>query len=156
MSDINRRDFVRATVALACLGCACDVLSAATTAPAGSPSGGKTVDVGPLADFSKDGVSDKWAKNEKFFIIRQDGKLYASSSVCTHRRTILKVKDGEIVCPAHGSHFSGQGVPTKGPAKYPLYRYAISQNDAEHVIVDKSKQFEEKDWENERAFIKLD
>ena len=151
MSELNRRQFVIASVSAAC---ACAL--AETCMAAGPTTGSSTVDIGTLADFTKDGVTDKWARTEKFFVIRNERKLYASSSTCTHKRTTLRVRNGEIACPAHGSKFSLMGVPTKGPAKSPLYRYAISKDARGHLIVDKTKQFDEKDWDKPDAFLKLD
>ncbi len=156
MSELNRRDFVKATVALACACCSCELLAAdAATAPAAT-TGAKTVDVGAMSDFSKDAVSDKWAKTDKFFIIRHEGRIYAPSSICTHKRNTLKLKEGTITCPAHGSKFTELGVPTKGPAKIPLYRYKITKDEKGNLVVDKTKQFDEKDWEQEGAFVKVD
>ena len=45
------------------------------------------------------------------------------------------------------------GTSTKGPAKGSLYRYAISVNADGDIIVNKEKQFAEKEWEQEGAFI---
>ncbi len=50
------------------------------------------------------------------------GEFKAFSAVCTHQGCIVAaVKDGEIVCNCHGSHFSiTDGSPVSGPAKQPL------------------------------------
>lgn len=50
------------------------------------------------------------------------GTFKAFSSTCTHAGcTVGSVKDGEIVCPCHGSHFSIEDGSVKtGPAKKPL------------------------------------
>src|SRR5205823_8902419 len=120
MSEVNRREFViLATAAVA--GCAmCDFASAAA---ATQPAGG-TVEVGAKSDYAKDGVFDKFAKDQKIFVIRNEGKIYATTATCTHRRATLKLgKDGTITCPNHGSKFSNYGTPTKGPAKISLIRY---------------------------------
>ena len=151
MSDLNRRQFVIATVSTVC-ACAMGEICAA----AGPTSTATTIDIGTPADYAKDGVTDKWSKTDKFFVVRNEGKLYAPSAICTHKRNTLRVKEGQIYCASHGSKFSLMGVPTKGPAKSPLYRYAITKDSKGHLIVDKTKQFDEKDWDKADAFLKLD
>ena len=46
------------------------------------------------------------------------GDFKAFSAVCTHQGCVVKeVKDNEIICPCHGSHFSAEdGEPVAGPA----------------------------------------
>src|SRR4051812_24838940 len=112
MSEMNRRQFVTLTVAAAAGLCAaCECASAAEPAPK------KTgpFDVGPKTDFAKDGVIDTWTKSERILVVRHEGRIYACNSTCTHKNAAVKVKDGEIVCLSHGSRFSVQGTPTKGP-----------------------------------------
>jgi Rieske Fe-S protein len=79
--------------------------------------------------------------------------VYAMSSRCTHKGTTVGMKDGKIRCPAHGSVFSEQGTPTGGPAKSALTRFGISLNDKGHLIVDRSKQFSEQQWDDPAAFV---
>ncbi len=167
--DLNRRQFVAATAALACATVACECCAAEAEADAKdkeqkeekedkenkSKPQSKSVDAGALTEYAKDGITDKFAKADKVMLIRHEGKLYAPSAICSHKRCTIKVKDAVLTCPCHGSKFTNLGVPTKGPAKVPLFRYAISTNDKGNVIVDKTRQFEEKEWETDGAFIKV-
>jgi len=109
--------------------------------------------VGTLADYAKDGVFDKHLKTDKVIVVRNSDKVYAMSSRCTHKGTTVGMKDGKIRCPAHGSVFSEQGTPTGGPAKSALTRFGISLNDKGHLIVDRSKQFSEQQWDDPAAFV---
>jgi nitrite reductase/ring-hydroxylating ferredoxin subunit len=99
------------------------------------------VDVGPLEQFSRDGVYDQWADAKGFFVIRQGGRLHALSATCTHRRYDLEAKGYQLVCPKHGSLFTASGQVIKGPATIPLPRFAIRLSPSRNVIVDPGRQF---------------
>lgn len=149
--ELNRRDFVVASVAAACAGCLVDCTSAAPATP-DKKSG--PVDVGTREDYPKDGtINDKLTKSDRTIIVRDEGKIYAFNSTCPHRNAPVKADGNEIRCPSHGSKFSIHGTVTKGPARRSLTRYAISLNDKGHILVDKSKQFEEKHWDDDGASI---
>jgi Rieske Fe-S protein len=155
MSEINRRDFVAAAAVTVC-GCMlageafADAPKAADTPKASAPT---AIDVGTKADYPKDGVTDKWAKSQRILVVRNEGKIYAPTATCTHKNCALKNKGGDIACGCHGSKYTLMGVPIKGPAKFPLHRYGISIDDKGHLIIDKSKQFEEKHWDDAGASV---
>jgi cytochrome b6-f complex iron-sulfur subunit len=163
--EMNRRNFVAlATVtaaAAAAATCACDSAMAADAADSKSkppPPNVGTVNVGKKSKYDKDGVSDEFAKKNRVLVVRHEGKIYAPTATCTHKNCAVKLKENaskekEIVCPCHGSKFTVQGTSTKGPAKGSLYRYAISVNADGDIIVNKEKQFAEKEWEQDGAFI---
>jgi nitrite reductase/ring-hydroxylating ferredoxin subunit len=162
-TEMNRRKFViLATVAAAstaCAACFAEAADAPTTAE-GKKEEGKppppnkgTVNVGKKTKYAKDGVSDEFAKSNRVLVVRHEGKIYAPTATCTHKNAALKLKDGNIVCPNHGSRFSVQGTSTKGPAKGSLYRYGISVNADGDIIVNKEKQFAEKEWDKEGSYI---
>ena len=146
MSELNRREFVAATAA-----CAFCIFGAETEALAQS---GGTVDIGMPADFPAGKISDKFLKPNGLLVVNNDGRIYAMSSRCTHKAANVVIKDGNIRCPSHGSTYSKQGTPTGGPAKAALFRFAIKLNDKGHLIVDKSKQFGEKEWDKPEASVK--
>ena len=154
MSELNRRQFVVAAV-VAGAACACggETLAADEKNPPPSPE--KIVDVGSIDEYAKDGVSDKFGKSNRILVIRHEGKIYAPTATCSHKNCLVKLKGENLACPCHGSRFTLDGVPTKGPAKYPLYRYGITKDDKGHLIVDKTKQFEEKQWDEAGAFVKV-
>jgi Rieske Fe-S protein len=152
MSSLNRREFVLAASAAAC---ACAICGNAEELFAAPPAGGK-VDVGTLADYAADGVSDKFLKApNKLLVVRSGDRIYAMNGICTHKACVVKVKDNAIKCPCHGSQFSPQGTVAAGPAKASLFRYKIEQNDKGRLVVDKSKQFGEKQWEDPASFVKV-
>lgn len=158
---LNRRSFLASAAAV---GCACAIGCPYAGAADAKDADTAQVDIGTAADFPKDGPYDKFAKKpNSLIIVREGGKLYALTSVCTHKKKQLKVDEGEIVCTAHDSPFDNQGIPKpktkegdETPAKDPLDRFAISRNSEGHLIVDKSKRFEKGKWEEAGSFVKLD
>jgi nitrite reductase/ring-hydroxylating ferredoxin subunit len=156
MPEVNRREFITAaTVAAAGIalfgGCPGLCLAAR-----GRATPGKT-DAGPLADFKADGVFDKFANTNDFFVIRENGKLFAVSALCTHQGEHLRAKQTEFFCPKHDSTFAFDGEVKPGnKARRSLPRHAISLDDKSHVIVDTTQSFEEKRWDDPASFIKLE
>lgn len=148
MSEMNRRSFVAATAAsVALVVLNEDLLAQATTAPAGG-----VVDIGVPGDFAAGSVSDKFSKTEKVLVAHKDGKIYALTAVCPHRKATVGVKDGAFYCPSHKSMFDITGKVTGGPATSGLTRHAIKLDDKGHLIVDKSKSFEEAQFNDPGAF----
>jgi Rieske Fe-S protein len=163
-AELNRRDFVATAAALAAAVTACtccggaEALAETPSTPGGgnAPSvTGNKVDAGPMTTYAKDGIWDNFAKSNRVLIVRAGDKVYAPSATCTHKSCAVRLKSpGQLACPCHGSKFDSTGKPQGGPAKASLLRYAVSIDDNQHLIVDKSKQFGEKEWDNEGASVK--
>jgi cytochrome b6-f complex iron-sulfur subunit len=49
-------------------------------------------------------------------IIRDDGGIYAVSTICTHLGCVIKPAATGFECPCHGSKFALNGDVIKGPA----------------------------------------
>jgi nitrite reductase/ring-hydroxylating ferredoxin subunit len=155
MSELNRREFV---IAAACAAGACMLCGVAGTAEAAdAPAAGSAtiVDAGPLTDYAKDGTYDKLAASKKVLLVRDGGKMYAMSAICTHKMGIVKLNGGTLECPKHHSKFANDGKVSKGPATAALFRHGISKNDDGHIIVDTSKKFGEKEWDKEGASLSV-
>jgi cytochrome b6-f complex iron-sulfur subunit len=154
-AEMNRRDFVVAT-AVAGVGLA--VLGSESLQAQGQPAGSATkIDIGTIADYPSDGVSSKFAKKPSgaIMVAREGDRIYAFTSICTHRQCVVEVKGDNLACPCHKSTFGKDGKVLSGQAKASLFRHAISKNDAGRLIVDKNKQFGEKQWEDEGAYVKV-
>lgn len=143
--ETNRRTFLTVSAGAIVLAVCSEDLLAATA-----------VDVGDVKSFDKDGVFDSFARSNKLLIVREGNTLYAMSAMCTHRGCMVKKKSEGLVCPCHGSTFENNGKPTKDPAKAALFRYAISINDDQHVIVDRSKVFGEREWDKKEASVTIE
>jgi cytochrome b6-f complex iron-sulfur subunit len=155
---MNRRDFVTtAAAAAAGLG----VLGAAGGTPAAmgqattQPAAGAGLDVGPKSGYVKDGPVTTWVHTNHVIVMRQDGKLFAMTSKCTHKHCDVKDAGGSLHCPCHNSNFAYDGSATDGPATRggPLPRFGISVNDAGNVIVDTKKVFKQDQWTDPASFV---
>src|SRR5947209_8556997 len=98
MADMNRRDFLAAAAALTCACALCPSIAHAEDdedddAPKAAVIPGEKVDVGPLANFAKDGGVDKWNKDHNVLIVRDKGKLFALTAVCSHKKYLVKLAD---------------------------------------------------------------
>jgi len=153
MDQMNRRDFVKAAVAAAA-ACACISCPLSSEALAG-PGAGGTIDVGTLTDYPTDGTISNKFLSRRIAVIRNGGKIYATTAICTHKQSVLKINGNEFVCPKHGSHFSIDGTATHGPAKNSLVRFEITKNDAGHLIVNTAKSFPEKSWSDPASFVSV-
>ena len=153
MPDPTRRSVlvIAAAAACACACAGCPLLSLAAPARRAG-----AVDVGPLKDFTNEGVTDRWAASDGFFVVSRGGRVFAVSSHCTHKKVQLvpAKNDTGFKCPRHGSTFDAAGHVTKSPARKPLPRFAIRPNDAGHLVVDPGSQFAENDWDDPAAFVR--
>ncbi len=111
-----------------------------------------TVDIGTVADFKDDGVYDALARTDRLLVFKADGKIFAASSICTHKSCVVRKIEGNLACPCHGSSFDNAGYPAGGPARLPLVRYAL-RVEAGRILVDKTKSLPEKKWESPEASV---
>jgi nitrite reductase/ring-hydroxylating ferredoxin subunit len=153
MSEINRREFIAAAAATAtCAFCHCQTALAQTTAPATIPSA-KTVDVGPKSDYAADGMHDKFIATDHIVVTRESGKIFASSSKCTHQGADVRIQGTQLYCPKHKALFSAEGARVSGPPKTSLPRFGIRLDSNGHLIVDLSTQFPEAKWADPASFV---
>jgi nitrite reductase/ring-hydroxylating ferredoxin subunit len=164
MSDeINRRGFLAAAVAATCACSLCPMVRADDSDEDNDEDPPKPLPKGPVAagsltDYAKDGPYDTLAKDKQIILVRENGKLYAMTALCTHKQFIVKTKDNVFFCPKHSSRFDLDGKPAPkpngkmGPAKKPLTHFAISADASGKITVDTSQSLAETD---PKAFIKL-
>jgi len=149
VSRYPRREFLAlASGCLLCGGAGSSAARAATDRP---------IDVGTLADYPKDEISEKFIQHD-LFVIRHRGKLFACTAVCPHKANYLLLdpqNPGRIICSGHESKFSPEGVPTSGPARRALVRYGISADDKGRVRVDTSREFQAAQWEDGKCFLAI-
>jgi nitrite reductase/ring-hydroxylating ferredoxin subunit len=154
MTQMNRREFV---AAMACAACMCG-LGGAGELLADTPASGTTLDVGPKSNYTADGITDTWMKApNKVAVIRHAGRIYAITTVCTHRGSIINAENNSTFeCPRHHATYDIAGNVTQGPAKVALVHYAISVNGDGNIIVDKTKSFTATQWDDPNSFVKVE
>ena len=69
-------------------------------------------------------------------LILQGSIVSAHSVICTHRGCLVAESSNQLVCPCHGSVFSGaSGAVIQGPAQTPLATFKVAQVGNEIYIV---------------------
>ena len=115
--------------------------------------------IGYPDDFESGKVDLRFKKQYKVWIVRDDEKIIALSTVCTHLGCTPNWQETErkFKCPCHGSGFRASGINFEGPAPRPLERYKISLGNDGQIIVDKTKSFkyEKGEWNREESFLKV-
>jgi nitrite reductase/ring-hydroxylating ferredoxin subunit len=154
--DLNRRDFVSAAaMTAAALAAAVTIRPAAALGQAATQPSTTTIDVGQKSDYTKDGVTATWEDNHHILVVRQNNRIYAMSSKCTHRGCALADTGDHLNCPCHNSDFQYNGEVIDGPAKRALDHYAISIDDSGHLQVDTSKKFAKAKYDDPASFVSV-
>lgn len=121
---LNRREFLLLTTGLVA-GCK----------TAGGGGSAHTVNAGSVGNYGSDGVYNNF-RDQGFFVIRRDEKLFALSAICTHRNCkLIAEPDRSFYCKCHGSTFDPNGRVTEGPAKLDLPILPIFTNEQGQLIV---------------------
>ena len=108
-------------------------------------------------DYEINKVSERFKDSNGVWIVRDTGKIYALSTVCTHLGCTPNwlESDNKFKCPCHGSGFYKTGINFEGPAPRPLERFKITLNDEGEIIVDKTQKFQQEkgEWRDPESFI---
>ena len=86
------------------------------------------------------GVSTRWTKEQRVWIVRTEDGIYALWARCTHLGCTPNWFQAEnrFRCPCHGSNYTPAGDVIAGPAPKPLYRCAIRLLASGEILIDKS------------------
>lgn len=105
------------------------------------------------------GVSEKFKKQFRVWVVREADKLYVLEAKCTHLGCTPNwlASEGKFKCPCHGSGFTPEGINIEGPAPRPLERFKVALDDDGQIIVDESTRFrgERGEWDKPGAFLKV-
>ena len=103
------------------------------------------------------GISERFKKKFRIWIVRELDKMYVIEAKCTHLGCTPNwmASEGKFKCPCHGSGFAPDGVNTEGPAPRPLERFQVTLAEDGQIIVDQSKRFrgERDEWSKPGAFV---
>ena len=110
-------------------------------------------------DFESGKVDLRFRKSHNVWIVRDDEKIIALSTVCTHLGCTPNwlETDRKFKCPCHGSGFRSSGVNFEGPAPRPLERFKITLADDGQIIIDKNSKYQQEkgQWTDPEAFLKV-
>ena len=105
--------------------------------PPATPDGAFVANSSELKEGQVKIIEVNTAKNQypAFSFSRLNGKVYAVSIICTHAGCKVVVEKTELVCNCHLSIFSPfDGAAQSGPARLPLTRYVVSEQDGKIYI----------------------
>ncbi len=127
---IDRRQFLLLTAGFAA-GCKAVHDGGGTT----SAKPERTISAGPASNYATDGVYSNF-RDQGFFVVRRDGRLFALSAICTHRNCKLSAEpDRSFYCKCHGSTFAPDGHVTQGPARRDLPVFFTSTDESGQLLV---------------------
>ena len=110
-------------------------------------------------DFESGKVDLRFKKKYNVWIVRDDQKITALSTVCTHLGCTPNWLETErkFKCPCHGSGFRSSGINFEGPAPRPLERFRIILSNDGQILVDKTKsyKYEKGEWNRTESFLKV-
>jgi cytochrome b6-f complex iron-sulfur subunit len=118
-----------------------------------------TFKAGFPSEYTIGEVSERFKKEHRVWIVREEDGFYALFAKCTHLGCTprwLKV-DEKFKCPCHGSGFRKSGINFEGPAPRPLERYRVALNEEGQLIVDMgvTYRYEKGDWDKPGAFLRV-
>jgi nitrite reductase/ring-hydroxylating ferredoxin subunit len=132
----------------------CLLCGAAGMAPARAATD-RPIEIGTMADYPKDVISEKYIQHD-IFVIRHQGKVFACTAVCPHKASFLLLDPKDptrIICSSHDWKFTPEGLPLRPPARRPLVRYAIAVKENDRIWVDTSRQFQPAQWDDAACFL---
>ncbi|MGR3176262.1 MAG: QcrA and Rieske domain-containing protein [Candidatus Scalindua sp.] len=105
------------------------------------------------------GVSERFKKQFRVWIVREVDKIYVIQAKCTHLGCTPNwlASEGKFKCPCHGSGFTPDGVNIEGPAPRPLERFKVALTEDGQIMVDESVRFrgERGEWDKPGAFLSV-
>jgi cytochrome b6-f complex iron-sulfur subunit len=125
-----------------------------------------TFEIGSIDDFASATdpdaygvimVESKWKTEHRFFVIREQSRIYSIFARCTHLGCTVNWFQGLRIfkCPCHGSQFHSNGVNFAGPAPRPLDRHKIFMNARGNLVVDTSIVLDIDEFERLKAYIAI-
>ena len=133
----SRRRFVAMAGATAAVGAALGLLAATlrSVVPEVLYEPPRRFPVGRPADYPPGSVT--FVAERRLFVFNTAEGFHCVSAVCTHLGCTVNHVEGEgFACPCHGSTFHADGRVCRGPAAWPLARFAITISRRGELFVD--------------------
>ena len=111
----------------------------------------------PPDAFGVISVDSRFKQEHRFFVVREDTRIYALFARCTHLGCTVNWFPGMRIfkCPCHGSEFHANGKEFAGPAPRPLDRLKINLDSEENILVDTRVVFTAQEFEEKKVYIEL-
>lgn len=117
----------------------CAIVAGRSLVPLATPEPSRQVKLGPPEDYPVGSVRS--FDDQNVIIFRDEGGIYAISTVCTHLGCIVSYDSGKgFECPCHGSTFTPDGTVTKGPAPTSLPWMKVSMLPSGQLVVDNASE----------------
>ena len=114
---------------------------------------------GQPTDFTVGEVSERFMREQRVWIVREDGGFYALLGICTHLGCTPRWlgPENKFKCPCHGSGFRKDGTNFEGPAPRPLERIKIVRADDGQLLIDKAVVFRKElaEWSKPGSYLKF-
>jgi cytochrome b6-f complex iron-sulfur subunit len=108
-------------------------------------------------DFGIGEVSEKFKKDFRVWIVRDETGFYALYAKCTHLGCTPRwlTAENKFKCPCHGSGFYRSGINFEGPAPRPLERVRITLTEEGELLVDVGVKYrsERGDWGKPGSYL---
>lgn len=116
-----------------------------------------TFKAGLPTDYAIGEVSEKFKKEFRVWIVRNQEGFYAIFAKCTHLGCTPRWLSAEnkFKCPCHGSGYYKDGVNFEGPAPRPMDRVRITRAEDGQIVIDVSVKYVYGSWDKPGAFLKV-
>jgi cytochrome b6-f complex iron-sulfur subunit len=108
-------------------------------------------------DYAIGEVSEKYKREFRVWIVRNEVGFYAIFAKCTHLGCTPRwlAAENKFKCPCHGSGYYKDGVNFEGPAPRPMDRVRITRAEDGQIVVDTSVKYVYGNWDKPGAFLKV-
>lgn len=94
--------------------------------------------VGSVSDFEDGAFVARTSTGLQIVVLDVDGEVRAFTAVCPHANCTVRLKEGMLDCPCHGSLFStDDGSVQRGPAREGLEPVAVTL-DGDSIVLSSS------------------
>ncbi len=118
-----------------------------------------TFKAGRPDDFPIGEVSEKFKKDFRVWIVRNETGMYALYAKCTHLGCTPRwlSTESKFKCPCHGSGFYQTGINFEGPAPRPLERVRVAMAEDGQLLIDVGVRYRQEngEWEKAGAFLRV-